>query len=196
MFLLHNHVKCLVLSFIWEFVANNTDDWDCCDDDVVNGRVCPRFSHPHFFISPTPKSFGLTSANDCACCCVDDTFKLLFGGYILSNCFNDSFKKACNQNVKSSVVLNHHDRYDFSVTISNRISLFTWTAVSAATKAGLPKPWDMSEKWVNGFCIHGSNSRGGLVLHNGDLSLFSNWTSSSIMILQWKNNHKNVKRTK
>lgn len=61
----------------------------------------------------------------------------------------------------------------------------TWTAVKAATKAGLPNPWDMSEKCVKCLCIFGSNSRGGLVLHNGDLSLFSNCTNSVIMTLQY-----------
>lgn len=59
----------------------------------------------------------------------------------------------------------------------------TCMACNAATMAGLPKPWEMSEKWVNGFCIIGSSSGGGLVLQSGDRSLFNSVINSEVICL-------------
>lgn len=58
-----------------------------------------------------------------------------------------------------------------------------WMAVSAATIAGLPKPWLMREKWVRCLWIEGSRRICGLVLHKGDLSWLSRSISSLVTCL-------------
>lgn len=50
--------------------------------------------------------------------------------------------------------------------------------------AGEPKPCEMREKWVRWRWMLASSSRGGRVLHRGDLSLFSRSTSSLVIWLQ------------
>lgn len=62
----------------------------------------------------------------------------------------------------------------------------TWMAVRAATMAGLPNPWVMSEKCVKWRWMFGSRIICGRVLHSGDLSWLSKSISSLVICLERK----------
>lgn len=64
--------------------------------------------------------------------------------------------------------------------------VITWTAVRAATIAGDPKPWVMSEKCVRWRWIPGSKICCGLVLQSGDLSWFNRSINSFVITLKNK----------
>ena len=60
----------------------------------------------------------------------------------------------------------------------------TWMAVRAATMAGLPNPWVMSEKCVKWRWMFGSKMICGRVLHSGDRSWLSKSISSLVICLR------------
>ena len=122
-------------------------------------------------------------------------------GYILSKYFRDSFRKFCKH--KTQIKVRNNSKWRISPKgkkeskrksadrESNRDShnnfpFLTWMAVRAATMAGLPNPWVMSEKCVKWRWIFGSKMICGRVLHSGDRSWLSKSISSLVICLQWK----------